>query len=302
MKLRLEKGKQNELILLAKGNNTWKELSKLLNLNEDYLCRDLKNERILISEKLYNELCRISNKNFDNFIIDKLDDNWGKSKGGLNSTGSTIKLVRPQFNEKLAEFIGAVLGDGSVHSYKKGKKVGVYQIKIAGDYVRDKNYHRYLSFLAKSLFNLKSKFVLCPKNNERFLNFYSKELVEFFNEMGIQSGDKIKNQSTIPTWIYSNNSLLRACLRGLIDTDGCISRMSNRDSNLLRISFTNHDYRLLYDSRNVFISLGFTPSKLIDNKKYYISKQSEIEKYLKEIGFSNDKHKNRYNKFKSPVV
>jgi intein/homing endonuclease len=225
--------------------------------------------------------------------------------GGLNSDGSTIRLVKPSFCSELAEFVGAVLGDGHVHFTRrssKKRKIGVYHVKIAGDLKLDEEYHNYLAELSKSLFNLDPKFTIQKTHNERFLCLCSRELVEFFMEMGIQPGNKIINQSTIPKWIYRDNSFLKACLRGLIDTDGCIHRMSKKDPNLLRINLKNHDYQLLKDARNAFILLGFNPSKIIRNNVFYISRQGEISKYLKEIGFSNKRHLDRLNVFKSSVV
>ena len=303
MRIKLKKGKQKELIYLAKKDNPWRELSLFLSLNEAYLCRDVKNEKVLISYEVYEKICKLIGRRFDKFIIEKLEDNWGNVKGGKNSYGSTIKLIKPEFNEKLAEFIGAVLGDGHVF-YHKGKKIGVYGIRIAGDLNLDKDYHEnYLKELGKSLFKLEGRVLLRikEKNNERFLDFYSKELVEFFKEIPIYPGNKIKNQSTIPKWIIEHNTFLKACLRGLIDTDGSIFRMSNKNFNLLRICFTNYNITLLNDTRNAFIKLGFNPSKIILNKQFFLSRKSDITKYLKEIGFSNKKHLDRLNKF-SPVV
>ena len=129
------------------------------------------------------------------------------------------------------------------------------------------------------------------------MDFYSKELVELFFSFGINAGNKIVNQSTIPKWIFKNKMFLRACIRGLIDTDGCIHRMSKRDSQLLRINFKNYNRTLLEDTRRAFLILGFNPSKIINDNVFYLSRQSEIRKYLKEIGFSNKKHLDRLDVF-----
>lgn len=276
MRLKFKKGKQSELILQAKEGLTWRQLSKLLNINSHYLSQELKNEKRLLSNASYKELCSITGRNFDQFIIEKLNDNWGKSKGGTLSEGSIKKLNCPLKNEKLAELIGAILGDGNITFYKKGKKIGVYQIRIAGDYERDRDYHsRYLKNLADKTINIKPKVVLFLKNNERFLVFYSKELVEFMINMGLKPGNKIKNQLSIPDWILDKDSYLKACLRGLIDTDGCIHKMSKKDPNLLRINFTNFNKKLLSDVRGSLIKLGFNPSKITGNR-IYLSKKKDI--------------------------
>ena len=212
MRIKLEKGKQKELILLSKRNRSWKELAKLIDFPENYLSHDIKNEKVLISEKLYNNICNLINKNFDIFIIKKLEDNWGKSKGGLNSNGSTKKLPNIKFGEELAEFVGAVLGDGHVHLTKKelkNRKVGVYNIRIAGDLQKDKDYHlNYLKKLCKNIFQLDAKEII--NDHERFLNIVSKELVNFFISMKINPGNKIINQSTIPKWIFKDKRYLMA--------------------------------------------------------------------------------------------
>lgn len=299
MRIKLDKGKQRELILEAKGNKTWKEISKILRINEQYLYRELMNEKRLMSDRIYNQLCNLVNKDFDRFILEKLDDNWGRSKGGLNSLGSTKQLPEIKLDEKLAEFVGAVLGDGHLES---NKKKGVYHIRIAGDLIKDKDYHiNHLKNLVREIFNLNSVEIKRPETNERFLDIYSKKLIEFFVSMGIKPGNKIKNQSTIPVWIWKTNEFIKSCLKGLIDTDGSIFRMSNKNPNLIRINFTNHNSTLLNDTRKLFLVLGFNPSKIINNRQFYISRQEEIKKYLKNIGFSNKKHRNRLNIIKSPV-
>ena len=115
MRIKLQKGKQKELIYLAKERLSWSELSKKIGVPQQYLSNDLRIEKILISEKIYNKLCKICGKNFNEFIIRRLDDNWGRAKGGINSNGTLINLKIPLKDERLAEFVGAVLGDGNVH-------------------------------------------------------------------------------------------------------------------------------------------------------------------------------------------
>jgi len=304
MRTKLEPGKQKEIILQAKGDKTWKALANILKINKNYLSGDLKREKVLLSDKLYLGLCKLSGLDYRKFIINKFDDTWGRSKGGKNSIGSTIKLPKVRFNKELAEFVGAVLGDGHICSYKKNRekrKIGTYSIRIAGDIRRDNDYHKYLKRLSARLFGLKGREILIKKTNERFLDLASKELVELFSKMGILSGNKITNQSTIPKWVYKKNSFIKSCLRGLIDTDGSVFRMSKKDPNLLRISFVNHNKTLLKNTRNAFIKLGFHPSKIIQNKVFYVSRQKEIKKYIKEIGFKNLKHIKRLQNL-SPVV
>ena len=121
--------------------------------------------------------------------------------------------------------------------------------------------------------------------------FDGRELVDFFEKDGFKSGNKIVNQVTIPDWIKSNVQYLAACLRGLLDTDGSFYKLTNQNS--YQIGFTNHDKALLRDSHNALVFLGIGVSKIIDNRKYVITKKSEIAKFYKVIGFSNSKHLNK---------
>ena len=68
----LKKGKQRELIFLAKGKNNWSQLGKLLNCSPNYLNNDLKYELRYLSNNLYERLCKISNKNFDELLKYKI--------------------------------------------------------------------------------------------------------------------------------------------------------------------------------------------------------------------------------------
>ncbi len=302
MRFRLQNGRQEELVLLAKGKRSWKEFATLLSVNEQYLSREIRNERRSLHHTLYKTLCALSNRNFDRFIRETLQDYWGQMKGGMNSSGSTIRISLPEKSEQLAELVGALLGDGNITRYVKGKKVRVYQIKIAGDYRADRDYHiNYLKPLFDTLFSVSASEILVPKHNERFLLVSSKEAVDFFRTMGLKDGNKIRNNVTIPRWVWNDDRFfLRACVRGLIDTDGSLFRMSKKDSNLLRLSFTNHDETLLRDTRKAFVRLGLSPSNITMGKRFYISKKGSITQYLKTIGFSNNKHKERLTQFTAP--
>jgi len=228
--------------------------------------------------------------------------NWGQRKGGLLSRGSLKVANLPNKCKELAEFVGILLGDGNIYSYSKGKKIGVYSVRIADDYKKDKDYHiNYIKPLCENLFKINVR-IRNHKNNERFICLDSKELVNFLISIGLKSGDKIKNQISIPSWILENDEFVKACLRGLIDTDGSIYRMSKRDAKLIRIDFTNHNRTLLNDTRVAFIKLGFNPSKIINDRKFFISRQRDVARYISEIGFSNNKHKERLKILSSPVV
>lgn len=295
MRIILSKGKQKELLELSHRKMTWRQIAVALNLNQEYVRIDVRNERVLLKNKNYKKLCEICERNYDKFIIGQRKENWGKVKGGYSSKKSKI-INKPNACKKLSEFIGVMLGDGNIY-FKKTNNVGVYAVKIAGNLKDEKEYMiEFLLPLAARLFKTKPKIEIRRKNSEIFLTIYSIELIKILEDLGLKRGNKIKNKQGIPKWIKNNEEFLKACVRGLIDTDGSIFRMSKRDANLLRINFTNNNEHLLKDMRWALVKIGFNPSKIIKNK-IYISRQAEVKKYEKIIGFNNPKQIRRFRSF-----
>ena len=301
MRIKLKEGKQKILINKFREDKklTWIKLSNFLGIKFGKL-KAYVDETSLLPEDIYNKLN--TDELFSKYILEKKKENWGKVKGGLNSCGNLKSIKIPEKSKEFAEFYGIMLGDGNSHKTKSYKK-GTYMIRIVGDSRYDKDYlFNYVKSLVENLFSIKTHSGKFKKQNAIYIEAHSFNLIEFLNLNGFKPGNKIKNKLTIPFWIKENNSYLKCCLRGLIDTDGSIFRMSKRDSNLIRISFTNYNLRLLNDTRESFLELGFHPSKIIHNRQFFISRQEEIKKYLKEIGFSNKKHLKRVKSFFSPMV
>jgi len=292
MRIVLKRGKQRELIEDAKNYMTWSELAKRLGIVRDYLRNELRNEKRTISKKIYSRLCKITRKNYDSFIEAELDDNWGRSKGGKISKGNTKDFKKIEENEKLAELFGIILGDGHLEVYKKENK-RCYALKIAGHLYEDYEYlSNYVSELLKTFFGEPGKIREIKKRNEMFLTIHGKNLIKILNEKGLYSGNKKINNQGIPEWIKKNNLFLVACLRGLIDTDGSVHYISKNNRNI-RISFTSHVFKLLNDVHSSFIKLNFSPSKIIRERQIFISSKEKVARYIREIGFNNQKHLKR---------
>lgn len=294
MRIKLKKRKQKTLINLAKKNLTWKDLAQKLEISEGYLRNELKKEQRSLSEETYKQLCKLTNKNFDSFIIKKLDDNWGRAKGGEKSK-KIIKEIRiPEKDEDLSEAIGIILGDGHISNFKIGKKIRCYSIRIAGNAEADKDYLiNYIPFLFKRVFGEKGSLHFSKKSKVGYYTLYGKNYVNLMNSLGVKSGNKKKNNQGIPNWIKKDENYLSRCIKGLIDTDGSIHYISKKNLNL-RISYTSHIPQLLKDTRNALIKLGFNPSKIIRERQIFLSKKREIDKYINEIGFGNQKNLNRW--------
>ncbi len=305
MRVILKKGKQKELILLAKGEYSWSFLSKILKINENYLRNDVKNERVTLDEDIYLRLCKFSGTSFDKYILRKVDENWGRCKGGKNSPKNIKEIGQINFSENLAEVFGILLGGGHIQRYEDGNKIRCYSLIVAGNSHTDKDFVSvYVPSLFENVFGTKGSLFFSKDKNSVYYKIYGKRVVDFIISNGISSGNKKENNQKIPNWIKRNKKFLSKCIKGLIDTDGSV-HLDSKFSKNIRISYSSYIPSLLNDVREALILLGFSPSEIIRDRQIFLSSKHDVNKYIKEIGFSNKKNLNRlilFRKGNAPVV
>lgn len=296
MRLKFTTNIQKQIIeSFRKENNlTWAKYAELLEVNPNTL-KDWWREKRLLPMNTYEKLDPY--KKFEKYLVEIKNDNWGKSKGGILSTGKRKTIKKPEYSPKLAEFVGIMIGDGNIFTYRKKinlKLFSVNQVRIAGNAKDENDYIRkFVPLLCYELFGITPKIKLHNKYNAIYACMNSVELVRFLSSIGLKDGNKINNRITIPEWIWSKKEFLSACIRGLIDTDGSIYELKPNWPGLFQISFKSYNQTLLTDTRKALITLGYKVSDTSGNR-IYITKKSEIEKYIKEIGFNNKKHRIRY--------
>lgn len=261
-------------------------------------------ERSTISLHVFNLLCDIGKIEKNSLDFKTVNENWGavkggkkgiktlfekydknilnkwRSVGGKNSNSGGRKANEISFpdivDEKLAEIIGAHLGDGTLTKYF---------LRISGDKRYDIHYFNYLSSLIEK--TIKMKPTIRPENNRNtlYLEVRSREFCKEMHErFGIPYGDKIKGNASIPNEILKKHELMKACIRGLIDTDGSVCR---RDNYMC----------LAFDSRNkILINHVWNFCSDINVFTYRSSEQigtnswKKIIKYFSIIGSSNMRH------------
>jgi intein/homing endonuclease len=256
MRIKLKKGIQKKMILDVKNKKslTWKDFSKKIGVSETYLKWDLFNEKRTLSEEVYHELCNLLGNDFDKEIIKKLEEGWGRSLGGINSTKKE-KLVLNKKSNNLAELVGILLGDGNLWE----RKGGYYYISIAGDSEKDKDYLlNYVNPLFESLFNKKLNVKVSNQKKGMYLYLGDKNILFTLKNFGLKSGNKKKNNVGIPLWIFEKEEYLKACIKGLMDTDGSLCPITGRDYPYIWFSSAIENLRLDY-------FLGLTPQLCCDN-------------------------------------
>ena len=93
----------------------------------------------------------------------------------------------------------------------------------------------------------------------------------YWDELGLKPGNKIKSQTTIPKWIWKSDELLKACVRGLIDTDGSVYELLPHWPGLFQITFENRNITLLRDLRKAFLKLEYIKKFYIGILDFYIN-------------------------------
>ena len=196
--------------------------------------------------------------------------------------------------EELAELVGIILGDGSLYINKKYK---IYQFVITGHIQHDREYFEtFILPMLERNFGKKFKFKFARKTNGIRIRSQNKSVIKKIVELGIPIGNKLKNNVRIPDWIFSDKKLLRACIRGLIDTDGFVANITGR--NYSYIWFSSQISALQESFSKAMNILGFKTSKwrVRDNStsQIFIGAKAMIEKYSEEISFNNPYHKQRF--------
>lgn len=167
-------------------------------------------------------------------------------------------------------------------------------------YSTDYKYVPYIKRLIKKLFATNIS-VSYPQGKDVVkIRVSGVNLVRNLCNLGLVHGDKIKQQIDIPFWIFKKESYMKACIRSLIDTDGCVHRKTRREKNgfeyrSIGITFSSASKPLQQSFIKIFSILGFKVA--ISNRIIYLCGKEQINRYVAEIGFSNPKHFSRYQSF-----
>ncbi|MFX1277297.1 MAG: LAGLIDADG family homing endonuclease [Promethearchaeota archaeon] len=211
-------------------------------------------------------------------------------------------------NGNLAEMIGIILGDGHVHK-KSEKSYLDSALVISLNRVDEPQYVNYVEKLIIQLFNIQPRFYHRKDSKSLDLKISDDDIIDFLISKGIKTGDKVKNQVSIPKWINKdlqwieinkeewnskNRDLVIACIRGLIDTDGTV--YVDHFNKIICIGFKNASLLLIKDFKNLCSLLGFRTGKIttfsykspFDNKKHLnyqvlIRAKSHVKNFLEMI-------------------
>lgn len=307
--------------VLKKSGLNVDELSKIAKVSPRTI-RDWKSGKYNISEAAVRSFC----KSFNIFLpndINQLRNNWlvtrieicrkkavaqYKKRGnfstpdGCRKGGSkTLKILREQGiipgrkhytlpknkTECLAEFVGILLGDGGITKW---------QTTITLNSEVDKQYIEFVCNLGKNLFDSKPTLIKKKDCQATDLSFSGINLVEYFVSIGLKRGNKVLQQVSVPNWIQTSNNYAIACLRGLMDTDGCIVKVTHKYKSRKYVyynpCFSNRSKPLLNFVTDTLIHLGLHPS--VAGERIWLYNKADVQAYFELVGSNNQ----RLNRFK----
>jgi hypothetical protein len=221
-------------------------------------------------------------------------EKWWNTKGKFADSQLFKRNIinKPKKDERLAEFIGIMLGDGGFTA--RGK-----QIQITLNNVDDRDYINFVYNLTHHLFCIKPKIYKSKNARASKISVSSMELVDYLVKLGLKTGNKVKLQVDVPDWIKKNKSYAIACVRGLMDTDGCIFnhhyQVKNKYYNYKKLSFTCYSQPMRRSVHNILSLLGIN-SRMFSSRDVRIDSKEHMKKYFKVIGTHNPKHLKRYYK------
>lgn len=224
---------------------------------------------------------------------------FGRAKGGLISQKNrrlhpekypNCKLAKTYPKQRrdktTAELIGIILGDGSLTNS---------QMRITLSSEKEMDYVKYISELIEKLFR---EFPTVNKRNDSntvTVMMTGINFIKEINRLGLLFHNKVVEQVGVPSWIKMDLKFSTACLRGLLDTDGCVffhrHKVGRKEYQNLGINFSNHSVPLVDFVIETLKKNNFSPRRGAHG--VYLYREDEVLEYARRIGFRNSHHFNR---------
>ena len=208
------------------------------------------------------------------------------------------EVVLPKYSKDLAEFFGIMMGDGGINND--------WQANITVNSVADFLYSKYVAELCKKLFGIEPALRKRKNTKALVISLTSISIVEFLVLNGLPRGNKLKNGLSIPKWILSKSLYKKACVRGLVDTDGCMfvhtHKVNGKVYNNIGLTFTNYSLDLVFQVAEILQEFGITPHISKRGRDIYLYQADSVLRYLRIFGTSNNRIKSVYEKWRDARV
>lgn len=203
-------------------------------------------------------------------------------------------VTLPKDSIDLAEFFGIMLGDGGINN--------AWQANITLNAKKDLLYSRYVTELVKRLFSVSPTMFRRKTSEALRILISSVSIVDFLVTKGLRRGDKLKQGLEIPAWIHTRKTYRIACVRGLIDTDGCIyihrHVVAGKPYQNIGLTFSSRSLELIFQVAAIFEEFGIMPHISGRGHDIYLYRTEAVERYLKIFGTSNERISSVYKQWR----
>ena len=198
----------------------------------------------------------------------------------------------------LAEFIGILLGDGSLCIKNINSKCH-NRLKITLDSDSDKEYINYVSNLIEILFNIKPHIKKRSNENAVDIFVFNKEIITFLiNEVGLQLSPKWDRAIVPNAFLKDNLDLL--VIRGYFDTDGSLVTTNNNGTIYPRLEMKVCPSPMQSQFIDILNKYGFKFGVYQIGKgkvRIQLNGKGQLKSWIKLVGFSNQKNSDKIKRF-----
>lgn len=203
-------------------------------------------------------------------------------------------VILPKYSSELAEYFGIMMGDGGINN--------AWQANVSMNSIKDADYAIYISNLCQKLFGIVPALRKRKETNTLVVSLASTSVVDFLVEEGLPRGHKLNNGLKIPKWILKKPVYRKVCVRGLVDTDGCMfihtHRVAGKIYKNIGLCFTSHSPELVFQVAKIFGEFGIMPHISGGGRDIYLYRADAVAKYLKVFGSSNWRIMSVYEKWR----
>ncbi|MFZ4500476.1 MAG: LAGLIDADG family homing endonuclease [Minisyncoccia bacterium] len=198
---------------------------------------------------------------------------WRKNARASGTIATPQELVK---NGNLAELIGMILGDGSIHIYDRTEGV-----RIVLPTKKPGMIERYTD-LVETVFGKKPS-VIKRKNSECVdIRLYQKSLSQ---RLGIPAGARGNMEHQVPKWIVQKQDFVIRYLRGLYEAEGCFC--THLPTSTYKLIFSNVNPSLLNIVAILLAGLGFHPH--MTRRDVQLSRKEEVYRAMEVLQFGKYK-------------
>ena len=218
---------------------------------------------------------------------------WWHSVGKFSPhpiIGVSKKINKPEFSPELAEMIGIFLGDGGISQF---------QVVVTLHRIDDAEYSEYVQKLIKKLFGVEASLYEEKDALANNICVSRRELVKYLTDVvGLKVGNKVTQQVEVPQWIIGKMDFRKACLRGLVDTDGCLIihkyKVNGKLYTYKKLGFSNSSKPLVDFVHSTLNSIGIRARIAKQGTEVRVDGIEDMKKYFSVISSNNQKHLRRW--------